>query len=42
MQYSDENYPELEKRLEWFAGPLVVAIIAAIICAALLSRATGF
>lgn len=42
MQYSGENYPELEKRLEWFAGPLVVAIFAAVVCAVLLSRATGF
>lgn len=40
--YSDENFPELEKRLEWLAGPLVVAILAAIVCAVLLSRATGF
>jgi hypothetical protein len=24
------NFPEFEKRLEWFAGPLVVAIFAAI------------
>lgn len=42
MLYSDENYPELEKRLEWFAGPLVVFLFAAIICAVLLSRAPGF
>lgn len=42
MRYSAENHSELEKRIEWFAGPLVVAILAAAICAVLLSRATGF
>ena len=42
MLYSDENTPVFEKRFEWMAGPLVVAIFAAIICAVLLSRATGF
>lgn len=42
MLYSDENFPEFEKRFEWLAGPLVVAIFAAIICVVLLSRATGF
>ena len=42
MQYSPENFPEFEKRFEWLAGPLVVAILAAIICAVLLSRANGF
>lgn len=42
MQYSPENFPEFEKRFEWLAGPLVVAILATIICAVLLSRANGF
>lgn len=38
MQYNDENFETLERRLEWFAGPLVVAMFAAIICAVLLYR----
>lgn len=42
MHYSNENFPDIERRLEWFVGPLVVFIFAAIICAVLLSRANGF
>lgn len=42
MQYSDEKYPDLEKGFEWLAGPLVIAILTAVIWAVLLPPSTGF